>query len=126
MKTKGTAALLAFLLGGLGVHKFYLGQSVQGVLYFLFCWTLIPALVAFVEMIAYLLMSDAEFDRRYNAQPARLPHHPNQNQMGQNVTINMANGNVADELHKLNELRVAGAISDEEFTTQKRRLLSAQ
>jgi hypothetical protein len=46
--------------------------------------------------------------------------------MGQNVTINMAAGNVADELHKLNELRVAGAISDEEFTLQKRRLLDLQ
>jgi TM2 domain-containing membrane protein YozV len=41
--------LLALFLGGLGIHKFYLGQSGAGVLYLLFCWTFIPALIAFFE-----------------------------------------------------------------------------
>lgn len=35
MKSKTTATLLAFFLGGLGAHKFYLGQTGQGILFLL-------------------------------------------------------------------------------------------
>lgn len=46
--------LLAFLLGGLGIHKFYANKIVTGVLYLLFCWTCIPMLIAFIEFIIAL------------------------------------------------------------------------
>jgi len=65
-KSRIVAALLAFFLGGFGFHKFYLGQIGWGILYLLFCWTFIPALVAFVEFILLLLSSDEQFDRRFN------------------------------------------------------------
>ena len=48
-KNPTTAVILALLLGGLGVHKFYLGHNGTGILYLLFFWTGIPALVAFFE-----------------------------------------------------------------------------
>ncbi|MBL0708706.1 MAG: TM2 domain-containing protein [Sulfurimonas sp.] len=64
-KSKIAAALLAFFLGGFGVHKFYLGQIGFGILYLLFCWTLIPAIVAFIESILLLTMSDETFNRRF-------------------------------------------------------------
>jgi len=64
-KNRTTAAILAFFLGGLGVHKFYLGQSGMGILYLLFCWTFIPATVGFVEGIIYLTMSDEQFFYKY-------------------------------------------------------------
>lgn len=64
-KSRTTAALLAFLLGGLGAHKFYLGQAGLGVLYLLFCWTFIPAIVAFIEFIMYLTMTDRAFTAKY-------------------------------------------------------------
>ncbi len=124
MRTKGTAIVLTLLLGGIGGHKFYLGQSGQGLLYLLFCWTFIPAFIAFLELFVYIFMSEADFNRRYNTQLA-LPAPVAQNQMGQNVTINMQNNNVADELHKLNSLRQVGAITEEEFAQQKRRLLTS-
>ena len=41
--------LLAVFLGGFGAHRFYLGQNGVAVLYILFCWTLIPHLIALVE-----------------------------------------------------------------------------
>lgn len=64
-RSKGTAALLAFLLGGIGVHKFYLGRGGMGVVYLLFCWTFIPAIIAFIECLVLIGMSDAEFARTY-------------------------------------------------------------
>lgn len=64
-KNRVIAALLAFFIGGFGIHKFYLGQIGQGIVYLLFFWTVIPFVVAFVESILYLLMSDQEFNRKY-------------------------------------------------------------
>lgn len=60
-----TAALLAIFLGALGGHKFYLGRIGQGILYLLFCWTFIPAIIAFIEGIIFLTMSDADFAAKY-------------------------------------------------------------
>lgn len=67
MKSKTTAALLALFLGGLGIHRFYLGKGITGVLYLLFCWTFIPAIFALIEALNLLLMSEAVFNNRYNA-----------------------------------------------------------
>lgn len=64
-KNRIAAALLALFLGGFGAHKFYLGKVGQGLLYLLFCWTFIPAIIAFVEAIIYLCNSDEEFARKY-------------------------------------------------------------
>jgi TM2 domain-containing membrane protein YozV len=66
MKSKLTAIILAFFLGGIGIHKFYLGQAKQGIMYILFCWTMIPALIAFFEFFGLLFMSDNTFNIRYN------------------------------------------------------------
>ncbi len=64
-KSRIAAAMLAFFLGGFGVHKFYLGEIGLGVIYLLFCWTFIPAFVAVIEGIFYLTMSDERFARKY-------------------------------------------------------------
>lgn len=63
-KSRVTAALLAFFLGGLGAHKFYLGKPGIGVLYLIFCWTFIPSIIAFIEFIIYLSESDEKFAQR--------------------------------------------------------------
>ena len=65
-RNRTTAAIFALFLGGLGAHKFYLGQAGLGILYLLFCWTFIPAIVGFIEGIVYLTMSDESFNARYN------------------------------------------------------------
>ena len=64
-RNKTVAALLAFFLGGIGVHRFYLGRGVSGVLYLIFCWTFIPAILAFIETFRLLLMSEATFAQKY-------------------------------------------------------------
>lgn len=64
-KDRTTAAIFAILLGGLGVHHFYLGNAGRGILYLLFCWTFIPAIVGFIEGIIYLTQSDKEFSKKH-------------------------------------------------------------
>lgn len=66
-KSKGVAALLAFFLGGFGIHKFYLGQIFWGIIYLLFCWTFIPAIIAFFETFIILFMDETKFNRRFSS-----------------------------------------------------------
>ncbi len=65
-KNRVVAALLAIFLGTFGIHKFYLGRPVQGVIYLLFFWTFLPGLIGFFEGIIYLLMSDKSFEAKYS------------------------------------------------------------
>ncbi len=60
-KSRVTAGILGILLGGIGVHKFYLGKVGLGVVYVLFFWTYIPAIIGLIEGIIYLTQSDQDF-----------------------------------------------------------------
>lgn len=75
-KNRIVAALLAFVFGGIGIHKFYLGKTTAGVLMLLggtigwITFGFVPALVyliAFLEFIIYLLKTDGDFHRDYVA-----------------------------------------------------------
>jgi TM2 domain-containing membrane protein YozV len=46
--------ILALFLGGLGVHKFYAGKTGKGIVYLIFCWTYIPAIIALFEFFGAL------------------------------------------------------------------------
>lgn len=59
-KDKVVFVLLALLLGGLGIHRFYLGDVLLGIVYLLFCWTFIPSIIALVEAIVIGLRQDDE------------------------------------------------------------------
>lgn len=67
-KTKLAMALLSFLLGGMGVHKFYAGTWGWGLVYLASCFILpgISAVVAVVEFIRVLTLSPEAFDAKYN------------------------------------------------------------
>ncbi len=73
-KNRIVAALLAFFLGALGIHKFYLGKNGAGIIMLLSCligWILlfipplIMSVIAFIEFIIYLVTSDEDFERNY-------------------------------------------------------------
>jgi hypothetical protein len=130
MKDKTTAGVLALLLGGVGAHKFYLGQTGAGIVYLLFCWTLIPGIVGFIEGISLLTMNQAMFDLRHNGPmlPGGYPALPGA--QPQNIVVNVAptpgaagTTDVASQLKALYELKVAGALTEEEFAAQKKKLL---
>lgn len=67
MKNKIVAGVLALFLGGFGGHKFYLGRPWQGLLYLVFCWTFVPAILALFEAIYYFAMDEQRFNEKYNA-----------------------------------------------------------
>lgn len=63
---KTALILLAFFLGGIGGHKFYLGKIGQGIVYLLFCWTFIPGIIALIELIIYATKSEDELNQKYS------------------------------------------------------------
>ncbi len=77
-KSKIAAGLLAIFLGGLGIHKFYLGYTAQGLVFllvntiglvitiFLLCIpNIVLGIMALVEGIIYLTKTDEEFEQTY-------------------------------------------------------------
>lgn len=67
MKNKVAAGIIAILIGGLGIHKFYLGNILPGIVYLLFAWTGIPGILGLVEGIVYLTDSEERFQERVEA-----------------------------------------------------------
>ena len=69
-RNKYIAAILAFLLGPLGIHRFYTGRTGSGIAMIVLTCTVIGLAIsvpwAFIDMIRYLLMSDREFAARYS------------------------------------------------------------
>ncbi len=63
-KSKNVTAVLSIFLGGLGIHKFYLGQW-QGVFYLFFSGTGIPSIIAFIEGLRFLFMNQEKWDEEY-------------------------------------------------------------
>lgn len=129
MKNKNTAGILALLLGAFGIHKFYLGKGIQGLLYLVFCWTFIPGIIGFIEGIMYLTMSEAEFNLKYNNGLGVLQVAAAQ---PQNIVVNVAQTagptggvDVSERIRSLMDLKTAGALTEEEFQAQKTKLLSA-
>ncbi len=61
IKNKIAAGILGIFLGGLGIHKFYMGKVGMGILFLLFCWTGIPAIIGFIEGIIYLCSNEHNF-----------------------------------------------------------------
>lgn len=74
-KSKVAAGLLAIFLGGLGIHKFYLGYTKEAVIMLLVSIiggiitvgiaSGIVGIIALVEGIIYLTKSDEEFEATY-------------------------------------------------------------
>lgn len=73
-KSKIAAGLLAIFLGTLGVHKFYLGYTKEGVIMLLITilgsilfglGAIVMAVIALIEGIIYLTKTDEQFEATY-------------------------------------------------------------
>lgn len=65
-RKKNVAGLLGLLAGGLGLHKFYMGKPIWGIMYIVFCWTFIPAIFGFIEGLNFLTMGEDTFQKRHS------------------------------------------------------------
>ena len=115
-KSRSIAAILAFsgTLTISGLHKFYLGQPLWGILYVLLSWTPIPKVACAIEGVWYLTQEEETFDRYFN--------------LGESVTrVSSPVGNqvesVANALRELEALRQDGLISEYEFEQKRRQML---
>ena len=64
---KVVAGIFALLLGSLGIHKFYLGYTTEGIIQIVISIVTcgIGGIIPFVEGILYLVKSDEEFYQTY-------------------------------------------------------------
>jgi TM2 domain-containing membrane protein YozV len=67
MKKRSTAMILCLLLGGLGIHRFYLGEAGKGILYIITVGGFL-GLIPLIDLIIWMLGSEESFDQKYNAQ----------------------------------------------------------
>lgn len=115
-KNRIIAAILAFsgTITIPGLHKFYLGQPLWGIVYVLLSWTPIPKIASAIEWVWYLTQDQETFDRHFNlakSQGQVMP--PGSNQVE----------SVANALRELDALRQEGLISEYEFEQKRRQML---
>ena len=115
-KNRTIAALLAFsgTLTISGLHKFYLGQPLWGILYVLLSWTPIPKVACAIEGVWYLTQEEETFNRYFNLGESATKISP---QVGNQVE------SVANALRELEALRQDGLISEYEFEQKRRQML---
>jgi TM2 domain-containing membrane protein YozV len=111
-RNKWIALIITFFVGWLGIHKFYLGENAAGVLYLLFSWTFIPGLLSVFDLLWLLLVSEKEFDRRFNFQLLENNKQPQRN--SQEIT---------DTLADLKRLYEEGVITAGEYEEKRKNLL---
>ena len=115
-KSRSIAAILA-LSGTLtisGLHKFYLGQPLWGVLYVLLSWTPIPKVASAIEGVWYLAQDEAAFDRHFNLGRSAVKHP---------ISTGSQVEDMAKAMRELDTLRQDGLISEYEFEQKRRQIL---
>lgn len=91
MKNKHVAAILAFVFGWAGAHKFYLRDPGSGIFYLMLTFVTssmrfpIATILGFIDGLRLLMMTPEDFDRKYNVRhykqklPKSRRHKPGAN-----------------------------------------------
>jgi len=119
-KSRKIAAVLALtgtLIPIAGLHKFYLGQPVWGLVYLLLSWTPIPHAASAIEGVWYLLQDEHEFDGNFNGEESLRQTYSPAVSAKNNVSA------MAEALRQLDCLREDGLISEYEFEQKRRQML---
>ena len=122
MRNRIVALLITFFGGAFGLHKFYLGENFAGILYFVFSWTGIPAVLTFFEFLGLLFMSERDFDLKFNGarQVNKIDHQKNIH-----VLPNKSTQEVTQTIIDLKKLYDNGIITAEEYESKRRKLLDS-
>lgn len=149
MKSKLTAGLLCLLLGGLGLHEFYLGDNKKGVYYilaFILCaitgyGAILYLLFQIGVAIHYFTMDQAKFDEKYNGikRGVNAAYNPNPSAKAfQSIDSKAPVDNLdspqqnessssskVDKFRELKQLLDEQLISQEEFEIKKNEILNS-
>jgi TM2 domain-containing membrane protein YozV len=106
-------ALLGALTPIAGLHKFYLGQYIWGVIYILFWSNDIVRIACAIDAVIYLMLGFERFGQFFNNDSDNDRSKVNPQQIGA----------IADALHQLEGLRADGLISEYEFEQKRRQLI---
>ncbi|HIK37798.1 MAG: NINE protein [Geminocystis sp.] len=112
---KKLIAIILALLGTAtplsGLHKFYLGQPLWGVIYLLLAWqTPMVRIACAIDIVIYLLYPLSLFPANKNYSSSRITE-------ASQIT------EVANAIRELERLRQEGLISEYEFEQKRRQLL---
>ena len=64
-KDKMVAGILAILLGGIGVHHFYLGNTTRGIIYIALAFVGVSPILGLIDGIMFLTKPEDVFQRNY-------------------------------------------------------------
>lgn len=120
MRSRTAAILICFFGGYFGIHKFYLGKNIAGILYLVFCWTFIPGIISFFEFLGLCFMSDREFDARFNY---ATPNQLDQSSSRSVVQSGRSSKDATATLYDLKKLYEDGIITAEEYEAKRRKML---
>ncbi|WP_066121804.1 NINE protein [Geminocystis sp. NIES-3709] len=117
---KKTLAIILALIGSftplVGLHKFYLGQPLWGVIYFLLSWqSPIARIACAIDVVLYLTQNFDLLNLGFNSITETTPQITGNPQQ---VT------EIATAIRELEKLRQEGLISEYEFEQKRRQLLS--
>ncbi|MBW4472015.1 MAG: SHOCT domain-containing protein [Stenomitos rutilans HA7619-LM2] len=122
-KSRKVAAALAFAGAaapiGAGLHKFYVGQPLWGILYLLLSMTPIPRVACAIEGIWYLTQDADEFDLKFNDGIVSTVKVIAKTEVVNPDHISA----VAEAVRQLDQLRADGLLSEYEFEQKRRQLL---
>ena len=117
-KDPTTALLLCLILGGIGAHEFYLNNVNKAVIYLVFCWTLIPGVIALVQL--FTIQKRVKDENDVIAQKI-LTGIKDQGPIGSIGAGNIAG--VEANLTKLQEMRDSGTITEDEYQQLRKKSL---
>ena len=122
-RNRKIAAALAFAGAaapiGAGLHKFYMGQPLWGILYLLLSMTPIPRVACAIEGLWYLSQDADEFDLKFNDGVVSTVKVISKAEVVNPDHISA----VADAVRQLDQLRADGLLSEYEFEQKRRQLL---
>jgi TM2 domain-containing membrane protein YozV len=109
-------ALLGTVTPIVGLHKFYLGQPLWGIIYFLLSWqTPIPRIASAIDTVWYLAQDQDQFNLRFNSSEEDLA-------LATKLDPQQVEA-VASALRELDQLRLDGLITEHEFEQKRRKLI---
>ena len=115
-KNRRVAVVLA-LLGTIapvtGLHKFYLGQPIYGVIYLILWSTPIPRIASAIDLVWYIVQDEEQFEYQFNG-IAKGQYAVDEARKVEAI---------ADALQKLDRLRKDGLMTEYEFEQKRRQLL---